>query len=186
MKVETIEIFGFASAIKALRLPFKGKTKSDSVFGNKQSNSVVVGPDLSFSSTSCLRIGDRDLKLLQSLIKNGDEHAKVLRGINVICSIVAPRYWWQEMDTYRVGTERLCSESTMHVEAKGLSGKELQKVKGELKESHEQERIQMFSYQTLRRIYFQRKNHRLPEWKHFCDWIELLPFAQELIILEAK
>jgi hypothetical protein len=87
------------------------------------------------------------------------------------------------MDTYKIGSERLSSESTMHCEAKGLSGEELQKVKSELKEGHEQERIQEFSYQTLRRIYFQRRTHRLPEWKEFCKWIETLPLSNELITI---
>lgn len=179
MKVETIEIFGFVSAIRALRLPFKGKNKSDSI----DDNYIINDKNNYIKSLSTITIGQKDLKLISNLVKNGDEHAKVVRGIIVSCSITAPRYWWQEMDTYRIGTERLSSESTMHCEAKGLSGEELQKVKAELKEGHEQERIQEFSYQTLRRIYFQRRNHRLPEWKDFCKWIEELPFAAEFITI---
>lgn len=179
MKVETIELFGFVSAIKALRFPFKGKQKSDSIYDNY----IINDKDNYVKSLSTISIGEKDLKLLSNLIKNGDEHAKVVRGIIVSCSIIAPRYWWQEMDTYRIGTERLSSESTMHCEAKGLSGKELQKIKAELKEGHEQERIQEFSYQTLRRIYFQRRNHRLPEWHQFCKWIEQLPLSKNLITI---
>jgi len=179
VKIETIEIFGFVSAFKALRLPFKNKDKSDS--GIK--SHIAVGETILSCAGYHIVVGPKDLKLLQNLIKNGDEHAKVVRGIIVSCSIVAPRYWWQEMDTYRVGTERLCSESTMHVEAKGLSGEELQKVKSALPEGYEQERIQTFSYQTLRRIYFQRKTHRLPEWKRFCKWVDFLPLSSELITI---
>ena len=37
------------------------------------------------------------------------------------------------------------------------------------------------NYAVLRNIYFQRKNHRLTEWKQFCDWIESLPYSSELI-----
>ena len=37
------------------------------------------------------------------------------------------------------------------------------------------------NYRQLKTIYQQRKNHRLPEWRDFCDWIETLPYA-ELII----
>ena len=37
------------------------------------------------------------------------------------------------------------------------------------------------NYQQLRTIYRQRKNHRLPEWREFCGWVETLPFAKELI-----
>ena len=31
------------------------------------------------------------------------------------------------------------------------------------------------NYRQLKTIYGQRKNHRLPEWRQFCDWIETLP-----------
>lgn len=189
MKIETIELFGFVSAIKALRLPFKGKDKSDSLtksgyeFNVSDTGNHIEGYN-KLLTQSYIYLGPKDLRLLQALIKNGDEHAKVVRGIIVSCSIIAPRYWWQEMDTYRIGSERLSSESTMHVEAKGLSGEELQKVKAEIKEGLEQERIQELSYQTLRRIYFQRRSHRLPEWKTFIEWISNLPLANELIFIE--
>ena len=38
------------------------------------------------------------------------------------------------------------------------------------------------NYRCLRNIYKQRKNHRLPEWREFCAWIETLPMAKELLI----
>lgn len=38
------------------------------------------------------------------------------------------------------------------------------------------------NYRCLRNIYIQRKDHRLPEWKAFCSWIETLPYANELLI----
>ena len=31
------------------------------------------------------------------------------------------------------------------------------------------------NYRQLKTIYQQRKDHRLPEWRDFCKWIELLP-----------
>jgi len=41
------------------------------------------------------------------------------------------------------------------------------------------------NYRQLKTIYAQRKNHRLPEWRTFCKWIETLPMS-ELITGEAK
>ena len=38
------------------------------------------------------------------------------------------------------------------------------------------------NYRQLKTIYRQRKNHRLPEWRTFCEWIESLPYADELIV----
>jgi hypothetical protein len=40
------------------------------------------------------------------------------------------------------------------------------------------------NYLQLKTIYKQRRNHRLPEWKEFCDFIETLPMAKELITVE--
>lgn len=38
------------------------------------------------------------------------------------------------------------------------------------------------NYQQLKTIYFQRKTHRLPEWKETCAWIETLPMFKELCL----
>lgn len=38
------------------------------------------------------------------------------------------------------------------------------------------------NYQQLKTIYSQRKDHRLPEWREFCAWIETLPYFKEVVI----
>ena len=39
------------------------------------------------------------------------------------------------------------------------------------------------NYRQLKTIYYQRKNHRLPEWRKFCNWIETeLPHFKELCL----
>lgn len=174
-EIKTLEIAGLRSALEALRLPFGKQCRSNTFF-----ESDFDDDDVELKST-CF-IDPRDITLMSNLIKSGDEHAKVLRGIIVYAEINAPRFWWQEADTYRIGSERLSSESTMHIQGKGLSTEELVVMKSELKEGTMQKRIQYFSYQTLRRIYHQRHNHRLPHWHLFCDWIKTLPYANDLII----
>lgn len=184
--VKTLEIAGLSSALQALRLPF-GKEKRSLVDDWFSRYPYVLETKESFDafeSNSRVLVDEKDKELIKALVKRGDEHAKVLRGVMVWCEINAPRYWWVEMDTYRVGAERLSSESTMHIEGKGLSENELIELKEHLEEGHMQKRVWMFSYQTLRRIYFQRKDHRLPQWKKFCEWIETLPFAKEFITIK--
>lgn len=34
------------------------------------------------------------------------------------------------------------------------------------------------NYRQLKTIYKQRKTHRLPEWRKFCEWIEELPHSE--------
>ena len=53
-----------------------------------------------------------------------------------------------------------------------------------LPESWLQTRTWTANYAVLRNIYFQRRYHKLSEWKTFCKWVETLPYAKELIIYE--
>lgn len=38
------------------------------------------------------------------------------------------------------------------------------------------------NYRQLKTIYYQRKNHRLPEWRVFCEWCLTLPLFRDLVI----
>lgn len=197
MKFEIIEIFGFKSTLTALRKPFKGQIKSD--LNNFDNYNPIIQED--------------DYKLIKKLIKAGDEHAKCVRGIGITLDITAPRFFWSEHDTYKVGVNPLSSESTMHtllkediddlefdegtsestianfkiellyvqqfLEEKVISKNEaILRLKRNLPESFLQTRTIQYSYQALRRIYFQRRNHRLPHWKEFCNWIKILPMSE--------
>lgn len=50
-----------------------------------------------------------------------------------------------------------------------------------LPSSYNQLRTYDLDYETLLRIYFARKNHKLSEWHSFCDWIKSLPYMAEFI-----
>lgn len=183
MKIETIEIAGFASALRALRLPYGLEPRSECkthYWGGE-----YEGGELFVNDSEC-KINAEDFKKMQTLITSGDEHAKVMRGIVVWAKITAPVYWYAEEETYIAGHQRLCSESTMHIDCRGLKGEELQKAKAAIPMGKELTKIDFFSYQCLRNMYKQRKNHRLPEWRIFCEWIETLPFAKELIVYERE
>lgn len=52
--------------------------------------------------------------------------------------------------------------------------------------SWNQKRTWTGNYQVLRAIYFARKNHKLTEWREFCDMILKLPYGQELIIYKKE
>lgn len=178
IKINTLEIAGFASVLQALRLPFGKECRSSCNFYGNLSD-CYDRP--CFESKSAVFFDDKDLKLLSTLVKRGDEHSKAIRGLIVYAEIYAPIWFYRELETYRIGRDRLSSESTMHIECKGLSGEELEKAKDSIPMGHIQKTVDMFSYQCLRRIYFQRRNHRLPMWHDFCKWIESLPFFNLLI-----
>ena len=197
MKIETIEVAGLAGALTALRVPFGKEVRSKienycethldftdmDVEQTEDTYEVTMKGLPKFTSNTYITIELKDLTLMQTLVKRGDEHAKVVRGINVWAKITAPVYWWCEEETYRAGHERLASESTMHIDVRGLSGEELQRAKAAIPMGKELTKVDMFSYQTLRRIVVQRHNHRLPEWHQFIAWIKTLPLAEELIFV---
>ena len=197
MKIETIEVAGFAGALTALRLPFGKEVRSD-ITVNLTSSMKEQFIDINkiddeyhatfhklphIESHTDILIEPKDLTLMQTLVKRGDEHAKVVRGINVWAKITAPVYFWAEAECYRAGHERLASESTMHIDCRGLTGQELQRAKAQIPMGKELTKVDMFSYQTLRRIVVQRHDHRLPEWHQFIDWVKTLPLAEELIFV---
>lgn len=51
--------------------------------------------------------------------------------------------------------------------------------------SYNQKRTVDLNYENLINMYHARKNHKLDEWREFCEWIETLPYS-ELIIGEKK
>ena len=53
-----------------------------------------------------------------------------------------------------------------------------------LPSSFNQMRTIDLDYETLFSIYHQRKNHKLTEWREFCDWITTLPYMKEFLGLE--
>ena len=197
MKIETIEIAGLAGALIALRLPFGKEVRSKienycethldftdmDVEQTEDTYEVTMKGLLKFTSNTSIAIDKKDLSLMQNLVKRGDEHAKVVRGIMVWAKIAAPVYWWCEEETYRMGHERLASESTMHIDCRGLAGSELQEAKSAIPMGKELTKVDMFSYQALRKMVAQRHNHRLPEWHQFIDWIKTLPLAEDLILV---
>lgn len=70
-----------------------------------------------------------------------------------------------------------------------VDGKEkneiLQRAKAILPESFLQTRTVTTSYAELRNMYFQRRNHRLSDWREdFCEMVNSLPWAKELICYE--
>lgn len=116
-------------------------------------------------------------------------HNKFLESIFVWVDIVAPRYWWQQFDAYRIGVTKQ-SESTMHTLVKRpltqndfsevipawymdylnnlIEEKRFFILKSCLPEGFLQRRIVCLNYKSIRHIMKQRGLHKLFEWREFC------------------
>lgn len=109
IKIENTAVSGWEAAIRGMRNPMNSWDKSDSTFYDLAGNDEDSCYYIKASET----IGENDLDLMKRLSKAGTEHAKYMRYINVTVDLVAPLYWYKEMDCYRAGVEHN-SCSTMH------------------------------------------------------------------------
>lgn len=220
LKFENTEIFNFEGAIRGMRNPMNSWDKSDSklyeyinayhpMSSFKEEEHCII--QIIGSNAICFKIGSNDLDLCKRLIKGGSEHRKFLQQIFVSVDITAPRFWWQEMDTYRVGIVKN-SCSTMHKIHSRLLIKEdfeyiddstlneinkliqkyndsdkkdmdtFLKLKSLLPEGFYQMRTVTMNYENLFNIYRQRKSHRLPHWREdFMTWLKELPCMNEFL-----
>lgn len=112
IKFEHPEVWGWEHAIRGMRNPLNSWDKSDSRF-NYDIEAATVGNEEPQYIHIDATIGYNDLDLMRRLIRAGSSHRKFLRQIFVSVDITAPRYWFAEFDTYKVGTTAN-SCSTMH------------------------------------------------------------------------
>lgn len=141
---------------------------------------------------------DRMRVVAKKLCVKGGGEDKFLRMIYFWWDVKAPRFWWQEADTYKVGTVAQ-SESTMHTihkvdsfsqdmfeyeidqsildaldvlldkYKKEQTPENLVLLKNALPEGFLQRRIWCLSLAQMKNIYNQRRRHRLPQWQKVCD-----------------
>lgn len=148
---------------------------------------------------------------IQSLAQSGigEGHDQWLTGVVVEFDLTYTVKAWTEAERYRF-LYFISSQSTMHRIAKfNLDEqydehtdprcievvKELVDKYNETQDPEDYLRIlysnpcgmkltagMVTNYRQLKTIYRQRRNHRLPEWREFCKWVETLPMADELIL----
>jgi hypothetical protein len=149
---------------------------------------ALLGLSLSYSQPP-----EKMLAVARRLARRDDGSNKFLESIAVWLDVTAPRYWWQQFDTYRVGVTKQ-SASTMHTILRRplspadfagalppetlqrlnrlIEQRDLEAVKQELPEGFLQRRIVCTNYKALRHMVQQRHNHRLPEWRFFCTALQ--------------
>lgn len=118
IRIEKTWTGGFEGALRGMRNPYESHEKSDSVncyydHSTCQGCERLLETEGSCTASGRFYIGKADMTLAKKLIKAGPEHRKFLRMIHVQADVVAPRYWWAEMDKYKYVEAN--SSSTMHL-----------------------------------------------------------------------
>ena len=98
MQIENTSVMNLEGAIRGARNPLESWEKSDS---------------WKDQSIGTFFFGQKDIDLMQRLIKAGTSDSKFMRQIMVCMDVTAPMYWWSEFDTYKVATVAN-STSKMH------------------------------------------------------------------------
>lgn len=178
MKIEPLELSGMYPAFHGMRNPMDSWNMSDTMWYTPAFQ-MYSNPNYNVKYTNT--IGEKDTDLSERLQKAGSEHYKHLRMINVYADITAPRYWWNEFDTYRNGVEKV-SCSTMHK----LMSRELTIDDFE----HDQVPNQLFNESIIKPINEQiraYKQEKDPDMKSmiFISVIRLLPqsFLQKRTVM---
>ena len=185
-KIENVQVFGLEDSFRASKFPFAVNI------------SAVAGS-----------MTDRIKSLAQC--KAGTGHDNFLYGIIVQFDLTFSIKAWVEMQRYHF-IDFVSSQSTMHciskMDIKSMCNEyvsdvviaEVERLKEVyLNDKTDENYLRLLyniptgfeltarmttNYRQLKTMYMQRKTHRLPDWHTFCDWIEKLPYAKELICNE--
>lgn len=180
MKIENVKIYDLEESIKASKYPM--------AIDVNECNSDLTKTVLALAQSN-----------------KGEGHDQFMTGIRVNFNLTFSNKAWVELERYRF-IEFVSSQSTMHRLAKfDLSSqyneyvdKRIVNIMEELKEIYNKSQDKedylrlLYSnpsgfqltarlttnYRALKTVYSQRKNHRLPEWREFCEWIKTLPNSE--------
>lgn len=180
MRLDNIQVYGLENAFKCSKYPFATDlSEVDSFYTNK-------------------------IKALANC-PTGTGHDNFLNGIIVQFDLTFSNKAWVEMERYHF-MDFISSQSTMHCISKMNLNKccnqyvtmstilECESLKKEyLNNPTDENYLRLLynipsgfqltagmttNYRQLKTIYQQRKNHRLPEWREFCKYIEKLPYSE--------
>lgn len=184
MVVNNVNVYGLENAVRASKFPMS--TDINAVNDDITNTTKKLG--------SC---------------KTGTGHDQFLTGIIVQFDLTFTVKAWTEAERYSF-LDFVSSQSTMHRIAKfdldeqyiEYVDKRVVAIMNELKNKYNETQdkedylrllytnpcgfkltaAMTTNYRQLKTIYQQRKSHRLPEWRSFCEWIETLPYFKELIL----
>lgn len=176
-RVENTRVYGMGDSFRASKFPFRA--------------------DLSNASEE---MTDATIKLAKCPI--GEGHDNYLNAIIAQFDLMFSNKAWVELQRYHF-IDFVSSQSTMHciskMEIRNMCNKyvtentiaEVERLKEiYLRTKDNEDYLRLLynipsgfeltarmttNYRQLKTIYKQRRNHRLPDWHVFCDWIETLP-----------
>jgi hypothetical protein len=202
MKIDKIEVFGWEAAIRGMRNPLNSWNKSDSKYSE---GCVELGVnDLNLMQRLILA-GTEHSKFMRYITVYMDIDAPLYwwkefdtykfcekNSTSTMHKITSRPLTYDDFDfdfesEYR--TNIINSLNDMIVRYKNIEDKinkeeTFRAIIQDLPSAFKQTRTIVTNYQELRNMYFQRKSHKLKEWRDiFTDSLESLPYTEELIMI---
>ena len=210
IKIENIEVMGFEPALRGMRLPHNSGDKSDSgwklldeveryIFEGEYTynigeNDLKLAKQLSKAGTDhskYLRMITVYMDITAPLYWIAEHDTYKVGTVRNSCSFMhkgISRPFCLEDFTIEIGSESYFSDMivelnrlrSLYLETKDF--KYFRLIRQLLPQGYNQKYTWSANYQVLKNIYHARKNHRLPEWRAFCEEIKNLPYFEELCI----
>lgn len=197
IKIEHTEVYGWGPAIRGMRNPKNSWDKSDS-------GPFVGDNDLALMK-ALAKAGTDHGKFMRMIVVYCDITAPLYwykemdtyrmgvekNSCSTMHKIHAKELTLEDFshEHLRVAAKNVLTNTikALNAERAGFIGEGLEPLKGDkqcwysmiqlLPSSYNQRRTYMFSYAALRNMYHARKNHKLDEWREFCEWVETLPYS---------
>ncbi|MBQ3955079.1 MAG: hypothetical protein II680_04260 [Clostridia bacterium] len=201
LKCERTAVMNLENALRGMRNPLNSWAKSDSGY-DEDGNFVVGEADLGLA-VRLAKSGSDHRKYLRMIFVSVDvtgplywwkeydtyKVGTVANSTSTMHRIHSKPFGREDFSCDRMSDVALhCLDQTIEV----LEERRLKYVETKdtaywhdmiqlLPSSYNQMRTTTLNYETLVNIYYARRNHKLPEWHVYCDWIRSLPYAKELI-----
>ena len=206
--IEHTDVYGFEAAIRGMRNPLESWDKSDSHLW-ESSNRFEVGENDLNLMRRLSNTGDDHAKFLRFINVTCDITAPlywwkefdtykvgtVANSCSTMHNIHKKEFTLDDFSHEQLIVASLnslkrtiedlnaCREGYLSVDIKEPDWKKeiwWQMVQL-LPSSYNQKRTVQMNYQVLKNMYHARKEHKLDEWREFCDWALNLPYARELL-----
>lgn len=202
IKVSNVSVMNLENAMRGARNPLNSWERSDSYY-NENHEYILGENDLGLAKRLC-KAGSDHRKFIRQIMVSIDitaplywwkeydtyKVATVANSTSTMHKIHSKPFELDDFSCDHMTPETLQFMQTVVEQLEVIRNRYLEEKDKKhwydliqlLPSSYNQLRTCTLNYETLTNIYFARKHHKLDEWHTFCDFIETLPYAKELIL----
>lgn len=201
LKIEHAQVMNLENAIRGARNPMNSWNRMDSSYDEE--GNYILGPNDLSLATRLAHAGSDHRKYMRMIFVSVDitaplywwkeydtyKVATVANSTSTMHKIHSKAFSIEDFSCDHMTPGTLAFMETIVTELENIRLRYLESKSKEdwydmiqlLPSSYNQMRTCTFNYETLFNIYHARRHHKLAEWHTFCDWVETLPYAEELL-----